>query len=353
MTFPQLLQLTIDRQASDLHLVVGFAPALRINGELNEVPGESPVTEAELTEAINFTTNEIQRQLLFKKLDLDLGFTYEQKARFRINFYRQTGTWAASIRYVPNQIRSITEIGLPTSAQKLTELKQGLVLMTGPTGQGKSTTLASFIQHINQFSNRHIITVEDPVEFTYPKGKSLISQRELNQDTLSWGEALRDCLRQDPDVILIGEIRDLESIATTMTIAETGHLVFATLHTNSAAQSIDRIIDVFPEHQQAQIRTQLASVVEAIISLRLVPSIKPGRVIASEIAYGNPALRALIREGKSHLIDNLIQTSGEFGMRLLETSLAELVHNGTITQEVALQHSIRPGLLMRLGKPNT
>lgn len=353
MTITQLLQLTIDRQASDLHLIVGFAPNLRINGTLGEIPGEGPVTEAEIMEAINLTTNELQRNLLFKKLALDLGYTYQQKARFRINFYRQNGSWAASFRYVPGQIRSISEIGLPASAQKLTELKQGLVLMTGPTGQGKSTTLASFIQHINQYSDRHIITIEDPIEFTYPHAKSIVSQRELNQDTLSWTEALKDSLRQDPDVILIGEIRDLESIATTMTIAETGHLVFATLHTNSAAQSVDRIIDVFPEHQQAQIRTQLASVIEAIISLRLVPTIKPGRVLASEIAYGNPALRALIREGKSHLIDNLIQTSGEFGMRLLETSLADLVHNGVITQEVALQYSIRPGLLMRLDKQNT
>lgn len=353
MTIAQLLQLTVDRQASDLHLVVGFVPRLRINGELDEIPGEVASTEADLTEAINFTTNEIQRQLLAKKLDLDLGFTYQQKARFRINFYKQSGTWAASFRYIPGTIRAITETGLPQSAQKLTELRQGLILMTGPTGQGKSTTLASFIQHINELSNRHIITIEDPIEFTYPKGKSLISQRELNQDTLTWAEAIRDSLRQDPDVILIGEIRDLETISATMTLAETGHLVFATIHTNSAAQSVDRIIDVFPEHQQAQIRTQLASVIEAIISLRLVPTVKPGRVLAAEIAYGNPALRSLIREGKSHLIDNLIQTSGEFGMRLLETSLAELVKNGTITQETALKHAIRPGLLMRLDKLNT
>lgn len=353
MTITQLLQLTVDRQASDLHIVVGFVPRLRINGELGEIPGESPTTDADITEAINYTTNEVQRGILAKKLDLDIGFTYDKKARFRINYYRQNNTWAGSFRYVPNQIRAIGETGLPQSAQKLTELKQGLVLMTGPTGQGKSTTLASFIQHINEFSHRHIITIEDPIEFTYPKGKSLISQRELNQDTLSWSEALRDSLRQDPDVILVGEIRDLETISATMTIAETGHLVFATLHTNSAAQSVDRIIDVFPEHQQAQIRTQLASVIEAIITLRLVPTIKPGRVMASEIAYGNPALRSLIREGKSHLIDNLIQTSGEFGMRLLETSLSELVRNGTITQEAALQHSIRPGLLMRLDKLNT
>lgn len=353
MTIQQLLQITIDRQASDLHLIVGFPPALRINGDLSPVPGETLLTEAEVIEAINLTTNEFQRQLLHKNLALDLGYTYEQKARFRINFYRQNGSWAASFRYIPNQIRSIAEIGLPPTVQKLTELKQGLVLMTGPTGQGKSTTLASFIQHINQNANRHIITIEDPIEFTYPKAKSLVSQRELNNDTMSWNEALKDSLRQDPDVILIGEIRDLESIATTMTIAETGHLVFATLHTNSAAQSIDRIIDVFPEHQQSQIRTQLASVVEAIISLRLIPTINPGRVLASEIAYGNPALRALIREGKTHLIDNLIQTSGEFGMRLLETSLNELVHTGMISQEVALQYAIRPGLMMRLDKLKT
>lgn len=350
MTIAQLLQNTIDRQASDLHLVVGYTPKLRINGELTNIEGEPPVSTTLLEESLNYTLNDHQKQLLTKNLSLDLGFDFEKKARFRINYYRQNDTWAAAFRLIPSIIPSLSETNLPEVVSRLTQLKQGLVLITGPTGQGKSTTMASFINTINQTEARNIITIEDPVEYTYPKSHSLISQRELAKDTLSWNEALRDSLREDPDVILLGEVRDLETISSALTVAETGHLIFTTLHTNSAAQSIDRIVDVFSEQQQPQVRTQLAAVIEAIISIRLIPTIQPGRILAAEVSFGTNALRAIIRENKTHLIDNLIQTSAEFGMRLLETSLAEMVADGTITSEVALRHAIRPELLLKLLK---
>ena len=227
---------------------------------------------------------------------------------------------------------------------------QGFILVTGPTGQGKSTTLASFINKINGSRAEHIVTIEDPVEYVYPPGKSLISQREMGGDTHSWDNALRAVLREDPDVVLIGEMRDLNTIASAITIAETGHLVFATLHTNSAAQSIDRIIDVFPSNQQPQIRLQLAANLEAIISQRLVPTVNPGRVLAVEVLFANPAARSMIRDGKSHMIDNLIQTSAELGMVSLESSLASLVKAGKIAQDMAQKYALRPDLLNKLIK---
>lgn len=233
---------------------------------------------------------------------------------------------------------------------KLIELKQGFILVTGPTGHGKSTTLASFINQINKTRAAHIITVEDPIEYVYPPGKSLIEQREMYSDTKSWENALRSALREDPDVVLIGEMRDLETISSAMTIAETGHLVFATLHTNSAAQSVDRIIDVFPEIQQPQIKLQLAATLEAIISLRLIPTIQPGRVSAAEILLATPAVQNIIREGKSYLIDNTIETSAELGMQPLERSLVGLVKSAKISQEVAMRYALRPELLLKLLK---
>ena len=221
-------------------------------------------------------------------------------------------------------------------------------MITGPTGHGKSTTLAAFINQINFQRADHIITIEDPIEFVYPKGKSLISQREMYKDTKSWPRALRSTLREDPDVVLVGEMRDLETISSAMTISETGHLVFATLHTNSAAQSIDRVVDVFPENQQQQIRLQLASTLKAILSLRLIPTITPGRVLALELLFSNPAVRSIIREQKTYEIDNLIQTSAEMGMTTLENSLALLIREGKISREVALRYALRPELLNKL-----
>ncbi len=348
MTIQQLLEITVSRNASDLHLLVGHPPTIRLNGDLVPIPGEAVLTAADMEHLLFPMLNSYQREVLQKKWELDLGFDFSERARFRINIYRQRGQWAAALRLIPMTIRSIDELRLPSSIRKLTELRQGLVLVTGPTGHGKSTSLAAMINEINLARKAHIITVEDPIEFIYPLGRSMISQREINSDTLSFENALKYSLREDPDVVLIGEMRDLETISAAMTIAETGHLVLATLHTNSAAQTIDRVVDVFPETQQPQIRTQLAAVLEAVISQRLLPTIEPGRVLAMELLFVNPAVRAVIREAKTHMLDNLIQTSGEQGMVNMETSLAVLVREGRISIETAQQYASNLNLLNKL-----
>jgi twitching motility protein PilT len=348
MTIQQLMEVTVSRKASDLHLLVGHPPSVRIYGDLIPIPGEQPLTPQDLELLVMPLLTEQQKETLIKTWELDLGYNFSKEARFRINIYRQRGTWAAALRVIPSIVKSLDEINMPASVRKLTELKQGLVLVTGPTGQGKSTTLAAMINEINMVKKAHIITVEDPIEFIYPFGKSMISQRELNADTQSFTNALKYALREDPDVVLIGEMRDLETIAAAMTIAETGHLVFATLHTNSASQTIDRVIDVFPESQQPQIRTQLAAVLEAVISQRLVPTMEPGRIMALEILFANPAVRAIIREAKTHMIDNLIQTSAEQGMVNMETSLATLVREGKISMQTAQQFATNVSLVNKL-----
>jgi twitching motility protein PilT len=348
MTIQQLMEVTVSRKASDLHLLVGHPPSVRIYGDLIPIPGEQPLTPHDLELLVMPLLTEQQKETLIKTWELDLGYNFSKEARFRINIYRQRGTWAAALRVIPSIVKSLDEINMPASVRKLTELKQGLVLVTGPTGQGKSTTLAAMINEINMVKKAHIITVEDPIEFIYPFGKSMISQRELNADTQSFTNALKYALREDPDVVLIGEMRDLETIAAAMTIAETGHLVFATLHTNSASQTIDRVIDVFPESQQPQIRTQLAAVLEAVISQRLVPTMEPGRIMALEILFANPAVRAIIREAKTHMIDNLIQTSAEQGMVNMETSLATLVREGKISMQTAQQYATNVSLVNKL-----
>lgn len=350
MNIQQLLDLTIARKASDLHLSVGFPPTLRVHGDIFPVPGEVSVTPSQIESLIRPLLSDIQLNIYKQAFELDFSFEFEGKARFRVNLYRQKGQSAVALRLIPYRIPPIEELGLPSVVNRLTELKQGFVLVTGPTGHGKSTTLASFINKINQTRAVHIITIEDPIEYMYPAGKSLIAQREIYSDTRSWGNAMRSVLREDPDVVLVGEMRDLETIASAMTIAETGHLVFATLHTNSAAQSVDRIIDVFPQIQQSQIRLQFASTLEAILSLRLVPTIEPGRILASELLFATPAVRNVIREGKSYLIDNIIETSAEFGMQTLERSLASLVKMRKISQEAALGFALHPELLSKLLK---
>lgn len=344
----QLLEITIQRQASDLHLLANFPPTIRLNGELVAIPGLDALNGKDIENLIRPILSQAHQEQLTKFLDVDLGLEFKDLARFRVNAYRQMGTLAASFRLIPKKMRKLEETGLPSNVARVTDLKQGLVLVTGPTGQGKTTTLAALIDKINNEQNAHIITVEDPIEFIYNKSKSLVSQREVNSDTVSWTRALRAALREDPDVVLIGEMRDLETIAAALTIAETGHLVFATLHTNSAAQTLDRIIDVFPSVQQAQIRSQLAAVLEVIISQRLVPTINPGRALAYEILVANTATRAIIREGKTHLIDNLIQTSAEAGMVILESSLVYLLREGIISLETAQNYSIRPQVLTKL-----
>lgn len=348
MNINQLLNLAVQRDASDLHLLVGSQPLLRIFGILVPIPGSLDLTSADLEGLIFPILKPGQKQVLLSDLELDFGLNFENRARFRVNVYYQRGGLAASLRLIPKKIRPLEETGLPPTIAHITELKQGLVLVTGPTGHGKSTTLASFIDKINDRDFAHILTIEDPIEYVYEKKKALISQRELHGDTKSWTNALKYALREDPDIVLVGEMRDYETIAATITIAETGHLVFATLHTNSAAQTIDRVIDVFPENQQPQVRSQFAAIIEAIISQRLIPTLTPGRTLAAEILFGVPALRAMIREGKTHLIDNLIETSLEYGMMSLEMSLSILVKEGKISSVVAQSYSLRPQLLRKL-----
>lgn len=350
MNIQQLLELTVNRNASDLHLTVGYPPTLRIHGELIPVAGDPPLISQDVDNLITPLLSDIQKNIFGQNFELDFSFDYQGKARFRVNLYRQKGSPSAALRLIPFTIPNIETLGLPVVVTKLTDLKQGFILVTGPTGHGKSTALASFINKINQTRAAHVLTIEDPIEYVYPKAKSLIEQREMFNDTKSWGNSLRAALREDPDVVLVGEMRDLETISSAMTIAETGHLVFATLHTNSAAQSVDRVIDVFPEIQQPQIRLQLASTLEAIISLRLIPTIQPGRTLASEVLFATPAIRNIIREGKSHLIDNMIETSAEYGMQILERSLSDLVKSGKISQETALGYALRPELLNKFLK---
>ena len=348
MTIEQLLEITYTKKASDLHLLVGSPPILRINGELGPLPAELPLSSDLTKELIFSLLTEEQKEILNVNKELDFSFTYGQKARFRVNAYVQKGTFGASLRLIPFEIRGIDELGLPSICHKFVQLKQGFILVVGPTGHGKSTTLAAIINEINQKRNCHIVTIEDPIEFVFNHGKSIVSQRELHQDTHSWEIALRSVLREDPDVVLVGEMRDLETISAALTVAETGHLVFATLHTNSAAQTIDRIIDVFPEYSKGQARIQLSATLEAVLSQRLLPSLKGGRVVATEVMVGTPAVKTAIREGKTHMIDNIIQTSAALGMVTLESSLAKLISEGEISLEVGQNYALKPEELIRL-----
>lgn len=348
MTIEELLQLTIDRKASDLHLIYGVPPMVRVNGSLFPLPGYKTLEENDLENLIFSLTNDEQKETLTVNRELDFSYPFKDKARFRINAYYQKGTLAASLRLLSSYIPTVEELGLPSIVHEFSSLKQGFILMTGPTGHGKSTTLATIINEISQTRPVHIVTIEDPVEYVFDSSQAIISQRELRADTHSWQIALRSCLREDPDVVMIGEMRDYETIAAALTIAETGHLVFATLHTNSASQTVDRIVDVFPEHQQAQVRLQFSNTIEAILSQRLIPCLPDGRVPAMEILLTTPAVRTSIREGKSYLLDNIIQTSGELGMMTLEMDLARLVKQGKITQDIAQTFSLRPEELMRL-----
>lgn len=350
MKVNELLNLVNERGASDLHLIVGFPPTLRVEGVLFPVPNEGVLTSVELNQMVKESLNEERIKQFQTNRELDFSLSIPGKARFRVNAYFQEGSPALSFRRIPLSIPDLASLGLPKSATSLVNLKQGLVLVTGPTGHGKSTTLASMINAINLSRAEHIITVEDPVEFQFPTAKSLVSQRELGSDTMVWDAALRAILREDPNVVLVGEMRDFETVASTMTVAETGHLVFSTLHTNSAAQTVDRIIDVFPKEQQGQARSQLASTLEAVISLRLAPGISGGRVLVYEVMLGTAAIRTSIREAKTHLIANIITTSSELGMVSLDMCLAEKVKNGIISFEVAQSYSLNPAELARLVK---
>lgn len=353
MELQQLLQLSIDRKASDIHLIVGIPPTLRVDGSLLRIPGEAALTkdEIELLVKSMLTAEQLEQVTVNKELDFALSFS--QSSRFRVNVYHQKGTIAASLRRIPLKISTLEELGLPKVCFEFTRLKQGFVLITGPTGHGKSTTIAGMLQEINHTRPAHILTIEDPVEFIFTPELSIISQREMRDDSHSWEIALRSALREDPDVVLVGEMRDFETIAAALTIAETGHLVFATLHTNSAAQTIDRIVDVFPREQQDQVKLQLSNVLGGVISQRLIPRMGGGRVLAYEVLTGTPAVRTTIREGKTHQIDNIIQTSAEYGMTSLEATLANLVRGGVISLEDARAYSIRPEEISRLVNSST
>ncbi len=348
-TIEQLLEMVVEKDASDLHITVGYPAMLRIDGDLEPV-GQDLVTEETAPDLILPVLDESKRELLEVNREVDLAYAFKDIARFRINAYYERGKPAAAFRLIPGRIRSIEELKLPGVFHQFAKLPQGFVLVTGPTGSGKSTTLAAILQEINANRPTHIITVEDPIEYLYPRGKALIDQREMHEDTHSWEIALRSALRQDPDVVLVGEMRDYETISSAITLAETGHLVFATLHTNNAAQTIDRIIDVFPEHQQEQVRTQLSNIVEAVIAQRLVPVQGGGRRAVNEILLVTPAVRNLIREGKTHQIDNVIRTSMDIGMKSLEHSLVELVREGSITVDDAETYAVHPEEIVRLLK---
>ena len=340
-----LLVTTAKENASDLHLAVGKHPTLRIDGTLIPLQNE-PLLSPEMAEGIilELLTPE-QKTKLAEQRQIDLAYSLEDKARFRVNVYFERGHLAAALRLVPGRIKTIEELNLPPLLHDFTKLSQGFVLLVGPAGHGKSTTLAALVDEVNHVRSDHIITVEDPIEYLFTQDKCIISQREVGSDALSFHSALRTILRQDPDVIMIGEMRDAISIGTAMTAAETGHLVFSTLHTNSASQTIDRIIDSFPAEQQQQVISQLAATLVAIVSERLLPRISGGRVPASEIMIVNPAIRNLIRERKFYQIDLVIETSLQEGMVTLNRSLSNLVKNKEISLENAELYSLNPSEL--------
>ena len=335
-----LLEEVVKKRASDLHIQVGLPPMLRIDGALVSAAGTQPLDEPAVEQLVFQILDEDQRQILLKDKEFDFSFAFGNLGRFRVNAFHERGNLAAALRLIPNEIKSAMELGMPPVVNSFSEFPRGLVLVTGPTGSGKSTTLAALVDKINTEKAQHIITIEDPIEFTHKSKKSVVVQREVHYDTYSFSAALRSSLRQDPDVVLIGEMRDLETISAAITIAETGHLVFATLHTNSAAQSIDRMIDVFPPHQQPQIRAQLSNILMAICSQRLVPAIGGGRVVAAEVLIANPAVRNIIREGKSHQLDAVIQTGADQGMQTMDRTLVNLVQAGTITYDNAREYAV-------------
>ncbi len=348
MTIFDMMQKVVELNASDIHIITGTPPIYRMDGELHSFEGTVALTKETAEELIFAMLTQEQKDYTLVNKEIDFGYQFKDLGRFRVNVYYQQGALAAALRLIPARVRTIEDLKLPALFHEFTKYNQGLVLLTGPTGEGKSSTLAALIEEINMTQSKHILTIEDPIEFTYTPQKSMISQRELLQDTHSWDIALRSALREDPDVVLVGEMRDFETIAATLTVAETGHLVFATLHTNTASQTIDRIIDVFPESQQGQVRQQLAAVLQVIVSQRLIPIVGGGRVAATEILLVNSAVRNLIREGKTFQIDNVIQTASQEGMVSMENSLLSWVQRGVISMEKAREYTFRPDQFDRL-----
>lgn len=328
MEVNKLLTLMLQRSASDLHLTAGKPPTLRVDSELTELKDYDVLSSNSIAAMVDvLLESEEKKKVLEKNRELDFSFSFKDNIRFRVNAYYQKGAMSAALRLIPNKVKTVEELNLPPQIKDLINYKQGLVLVVGPTGHGKSTTLAALIDLINHTRAENIVTIEDPIEYVYLQDKSLINQREVGSDTLAFDLALRSVLREDANVVLVGEMRDLESISTTITVAETGHLVFATLHTNNASQTIDRIIDVFPAHQQNQVRSQLANILVCVISQRLLPKIGGGRVPGVEIMLNSTAVANVIRENKTYELPNIIHTSQSNGMISLDHSLAKLVRN--------------------------
>ena len=347
-TMHDLLQIMIDRGASDLHITTSTYPQIRVSGKLVQLTEFEQLTPQDTQRLAYSVLNEAQKQKFEEENELDLSFGIQNLARFRCNVYRERGAVAAAIRVVPFKIRSFDDLNLPPIVRQLADRPKGLILVTGPTGSGKSTTLAAMIDKINSERSEHIMTIEDPIEFVHPHKKCLVNQREVFADTHSFKGALKSILRQDPDVVLVGEMRDLETIGAALTIAETGHLTLATLHTNSCAQTMNRIIDVFPTEQQSQVRAQLSLVLEGVLSQQLIPKIGGGRVMALEIMVSTPAVRNLIREEKIHQIYSAMQSGQKFGMQTMNQALVELISRRLITREEAMNRSTNPEELAQL-----
>src|SRR2546425_1285997 len=346
---PELLEVLLDRGASDLHLTAGAPPTIRLNGDLVRLEEYPILTPRGLQGMIYAVLPQRMRERLEQELELDMSYSLPGKARFRVNVYFQRDSVGAAFRLIPYEIKSIADLHLPDVVADLARFQRGFVVVTGPTGSGKSTTLASMVDVVNTERAAHIMTVEDPIEFLHKHKRCIVNQREVGTDTHGFGQALKHVLRQDPDVILVGEMRDLETIGTAITAAETGHLVFATLHTQDAPQTIDRIIDVFPPHQQQQVRVQLSTTLQGVVTQQLIPTVDgQGRVAAAEIMIATPGIRNLVREGKVHQIYSAMQAGGRYGMQTMDMSLASHVKAGRISQQMAFERCHDPEELQRL-----
>jgi twitching motility protein PilT len=345
-----LLDQVLDEGASDLHLTVGAPPSVRVDGQLRPLKEYGALGRGETRRLVYQLLDERQREAFERDLELDTSYTGSQ-ARFRVNVFRQRDSVGAVLRAIPMDVVPLTDLGLPPVVPRLADLPRGLVLVTGPTGSGKTTTLAALVDHVNATRAVHIITVEDPIEFIHGNKRAIVNQREVGEDTHSFANALRHALRQDPDVLLIGELRDLETISMAVTAAETGHLVFGTLHTQDAPQSIDRMIDVFPPHQQSQVRVQLAASLAAVVTQQLVPAVAGGRALACEVLVGTGAVRSLIREGKTHQLGSAMQSGARYGMVTMDQSLARLVQSGAVTMAAAVEQAVNVEDLKRLAGP--
>jgi twitching motility protein PilT len=347
--FSEVLTRMVDERASDIHLTPGFPPAIRVRGRISPMEDYPELNPQETREVVYSILNDDQRKRFENNKQLDLAYSIPGVARYRINCYFQRGAISAAFRLIPQDILNLDELELPPILEDLTRKPRGFVLITGPTGSGKSTTLAAMVDLINRTREEHILTIEDPIEFLHQHHRCIVNQREIGTDAVDFALALRAGLRQDPDVILVGEMRDIETISTALTAAETGHLVFATLHTQSTSQTVDRIIDVFPAAQQNQVRMQLSIALQGIVTQQLLPTADgSGRTVACEVLVPTPAIRNLIREGKTHQIYSAVQTSGAVGMQTMDSHLAQLVRMGKITRSLAEQRAAVPEELKRL-----